>query len=229
MNGKIERPARNLTKRERFVIEPNQRELPNIPFKTHFVTDYLSDEGELLQHERILEEQLIKDFELMGNEVELVDDSTRFAQLAGAGNEFMGRRAAAKANSRELAATARDKPHAGGSTSNPPNSISDPKQQQQQQQGAATGAQEHSAHQGQQPVVLMDVLGECCPHLDSCILSAFACEALQGRAHLRRRAGSRAPQHCWTLAGFSLRLKACMRQFDFVLRRATANRIVRLE
>lgn len=39
------------------------------------MTNYLSDEKETLKHEKILEEQLIKDFELMGNEVELVDDS----------------------------------------------------------------------------------------------------------------------------------------------------------
>lgn len=44
------------------------------------MTNYLSDEIETLKHEKILEEQLIKDFELMGSELELVDDSHQHQQ-----------------------------------------------------------------------------------------------------------------------------------------------------
>lgn len=76
----ILRPRRNLIKRDRFVIEDNPNQLSGFPYKTYFVTNYLSDKGELQKHERILEEQLIKDFEMMGNEVELVEDSSRRAQ-----------------------------------------------------------------------------------------------------------------------------------------------------
>ena len=67
----------NLIKRNRFVVEDNPNQVASIPFTTHFVTSYLGDQSETLKHERILEEQLIRDFELMGNEVELVDDSHR--------------------------------------------------------------------------------------------------------------------------------------------------------
>ena len=65
-------------------MEPNQNRINSIPFETYFVTNFIGDEIETLKHERILEEQLIRDFELMGNEVELVDDSNRVApsQLA---------------------------------------------------------------------------------------------------------------------------------------------------
>lgn len=44
---------------------------------TYFVTNYMGDKNETLKHERLLEEQLIKDLELMGSELELVDDSSR--------------------------------------------------------------------------------------------------------------------------------------------------------
>lgn len=39
------------------------------------MTDYLRDEHEKAKYEKFLQEQLIKDFELMGNELELVDDN----------------------------------------------------------------------------------------------------------------------------------------------------------
>lgn len=41
----------------------------------------MGDETETLKHEKILEEQLIKDFELMGNKLELVDDSSHRIQI----------------------------------------------------------------------------------------------------------------------------------------------------
>lgn len=57
------------------MVEDNPAQISGIPFVTYFVTNYLGDETETLKHEKILEEQLIKDFELMGNKLELVDDS----------------------------------------------------------------------------------------------------------------------------------------------------------
>jgi len=69
--------CRNLVQRDRFVIEANENEINSIPFRTYFVTNFIGDEIETLKHEKILEEQLLRDFELMGNEVELVDDSSR--------------------------------------------------------------------------------------------------------------------------------------------------------
>lgn len=58
-------------------MEDNPNEISGVPFVTHFVTNYLGDKNETLKHERILEEQLIKDLELMGSELELVDDCKR--------------------------------------------------------------------------------------------------------------------------------------------------------
>lgn len=66
--------SRNLIYRDRFVIEDNPNELGGIPFRTYFVTDYMGDQRETREHEKILEEQLIKDLELMGQELELVDE-----------------------------------------------------------------------------------------------------------------------------------------------------------
>ena len=76
---------RNLIKRDRFVVEDNPNQINAIPFVTYFVTNYLGDETETLKHEKFLEEQLIKDFELMGNKLELVDDSYEqlFARSSG--------------------------------------------------------------------------------------------------------------------------------------------------
>lgn len=68
------RASRNLVNRDRFVIEANPNQISGIPFVTHFVTNYLGDETETMKHEKILEEQLIKDYELMGEQLELVDE-----------------------------------------------------------------------------------------------------------------------------------------------------------
>lgn len=58
------------------MLEDNPNEIPGFPFKTYFVTNYIGDEVETLKYKKILEEQLVKDLELMGQEVEFVDDST---------------------------------------------------------------------------------------------------------------------------------------------------------
>lgn len=60
------------------MVEKNERQetLTNFPFETYFVTSYIADEYEAKQHEDTLKEQLLKDFELMGNdELDLVDSS----------------------------------------------------------------------------------------------------------------------------------------------------------
>lgn len=67
-------------------MESNQNQPDSVPFKTYFVTDYIGDKTETLEQEKILEEQLIRDLELMGSEVELVDDSHRTTNVAPTSN-----------------------------------------------------------------------------------------------------------------------------------------------
>lgn len=78
---------RNLVNRDRFVIEDNPNQISGIPFVTYFVTNYMGDKTETLKHEKILEEQLIKDFELMGDQLELIDE---YQQLYSTSNSASG-------------------------------------------------------------------------------------------------------------------------------------------
>lgn len=71
------------------MIEDNPNQTSGkIPFVTYFVTNYLGDKTETAKHERILEEQLIKDFELMGDQLELVDDYQQLYSSAQAKQIF---------------------------------------------------------------------------------------------------------------------------------------------
>lgn len=57
-------------------MEKNEQELAGFPYSTYFVTSYLADDLEAQEHEKILKEQLLKDFESMGDdELDLVDTS----------------------------------------------------------------------------------------------------------------------------------------------------------
>lgn len=76
-------------------MEDNPNQIAGFPFATYFVTDYLKDELETIAHKKILEEQLLKDLELMGNEVELVDDSHYQQQLYACSFDSAGKSALA--------------------------------------------------------------------------------------------------------------------------------------
>lgn len=74
-------PIRNLIKRDQFVVEDNPIEINSVPFPTYFVTDYLADANETRTRERQLEEQLVRDLQLMGgSELALVDDVEQSAE-----------------------------------------------------------------------------------------------------------------------------------------------------
>lgn len=70
---------RSLINRDQFVIEENPKRESSFkfPFATHLVTGYHhEDERELLRQEKLLREQLARDFQLMGrDELQLVDSS----------------------------------------------------------------------------------------------------------------------------------------------------------